>query len=123
MGYCFMTGRLNEKNRVVFDECDGRSSICVVDYPTKEQQERCRRQREKGPDQLHFLPYSNITRCSQCPEYTSNYKEALSLLRQWLLQHKDRIIREDGERENELLGFAEFFIGDFKQLKEHLLKK
>jgi hypothetical protein len=115
-----MTAKLNDKNRVVFDSCDGRSSICSVDFSTKEKQQKCRRQRDRNPDHPCFLPYPNITRCNQCPEYASNYEEALSLLRQWLLQHKERIMKEEGERENELLGFAEFFVSNFKQIKENI---
>jgi len=116
MGYCYITGRL-KNGHISFKKCDGRSSICVVDYPTKKQQNECKRAKERSPDVITCLPYSNITRCNECPEYAHDYKTALTLFKEWLLTHKNQIRRKEYDSNTETcLGWAECSIGDFKMI-------
>lgn len=117
MGYCYTTGRL-EKGHITFDKCDGRSSICIVDYPTKKAQKDCKRVKENSPDPVSCLPYPSISRCNECPEYAKNYNEALILFRDWLLSHRKGIRRNEyGLNTQTCLIWAENFIGDFRRLR------
>lgn len=117
MGYCYITGKL-KKGHITFDKCDGRSSICVVDNPTKKQQKECKRIKKISPDDVSCLPYANISRCNECFEYGKDYKEALGLFRDWLLSHRKGIRRNEyGLNTQTCLSWAEKFIGDFRRLK------
>jgi len=93
------------------------SSICAVDYPSKKQQEHCRKEREHSPDEISFLPYPNIKRCNQCPEYASKKHDALELLRDYLLSHKNDIELSDNIKEIITLHQALDLTGDFSNLK------
>jgi len=112
-----MTGRL-KNGRIVFDKCKGNTSICVVDFPTKDEQDNCKKIRDKSPDTISFLPYSDIKRCHECVEYTPDYKTALIVFKTWLLVHKDDIIKgEYDDNTKTCLAWAELDIGDFKKIK------